>query len=610
MSKARRNRTKSASFPTAAEPSTGRRSVDDEKKKPGSGQATRETVESIVVAIILAFLFRCFLAEAFVIPTGSMAPTLQGRHKDVECEKCTHWYRVGASSEDRDDRVIEEDGLRRQNRKEYVISTTCPICRYTMTLDIDEAKHWSFSGDRILVNKFSYDLGSPQRWDIIVFKFPGNAVLNYIKRLVGLPNETLKIFRGDVYVRKDDVEDDDFHIARKPDHKLLTMLQLVDDTKHVPAQLAAADWHRWRPWATGNAKSSTWKPAGQGYVCDGESEGDQMLRYHHVFPTPEDWVNVEAGRSLTPPPSERRGRLIADFYAYNAGGVISEPPGNLSAEQRQSLDAIKKLEPRLGDHWVGDLALEASIDVQGDQGELILDLVEGGSHFQCRVDVTSGQAVLNIIGDGVTFNSADQSVSISGQTPIRAKGRYEVRFCNVDDELRLWVNEDRITFDGSAQYTRDPDSTLRPWWSQEDPGDLAPVGIGSERLAFSVDRLRVLRDIYYIASCVRPAARLDSIGDKKISAFGAPDSWHTLAAFDQFEPAIFTQKEDQFFPMGDNCPQSQDARSWTANGRDSAENNYVQRDLLIGKAVIIYWPHEWYEPVPFWPNFGRMGLIR
>jgi len=48
----------------------------------------RETVESLVVAFVLAFLFRTFEAEAFVIPTGSMSPSLQGQHKDVECTHC------------------------------------------------------------------------------------------------------------------------------------------------------------------------------------------------------------------------------------------------------------------------------------------------------------------------------------------------------------------------------------------------------------------------------------------------------------------------------------------------------------------------------------------
>ena len=62
-------------------------------------QPSRETVESIVVAVILAFLFRAFVAEAFVIPTGSMASTLMGRHIDVTCNECGFRYSCGASSE-------------------------------------------------------------------------------------------------------------------------------------------------------------------------------------------------------------------------------------------------------------------------------------------------------------------------------------------------------------------------------------------------------------------------------------------------------------------------------------------------------------------------------
>src|SRR5437016_13102001 len=58
----------------------------------------RETVESIAVAFILAFLFRSFVAEAFVIPTGSMATTLMGRHKDVQCPNCKYQYQASASA--------------------------------------------------------------------------------------------------------------------------------------------------------------------------------------------------------------------------------------------------------------------------------------------------------------------------------------------------------------------------------------------------------------------------------------------------------------------------------------------------------------------------------
>src|SRR6187200_609412 len=71
---------------------------------PVESHAIRETVESIVIAFVLAFLFRTFEAEAFVIPTGSMAPTLMGRHKDVDCPKCGYRYEVNASEEESEDR--------------------------------------------------------------------------------------------------------------------------------------------------------------------------------------------------------------------------------------------------------------------------------------------------------------------------------------------------------------------------------------------------------------------------------------------------------------------------------------------------------------------------
>jgi signal peptidase I len=48
----------------------------------------RDTVESIWIAIVLAFLLRAFLVEAFVIPTGSMAPRLMGVHRRLRCQSC------------------------------------------------------------------------------------------------------------------------------------------------------------------------------------------------------------------------------------------------------------------------------------------------------------------------------------------------------------------------------------------------------------------------------------------------------------------------------------------------------------------------------------------
>ena len=42
---------------------------------------------------------------------------------------------------------------------------------------------------------------SPQRGDIIVFKLPGQENINYVKRLLGLPGETIKVENGQVYIK-------------------------------------------------------------------------------------------------------------------------------------------------------------------------------------------------------------------------------------------------------------------------------------------------------------------------------------------------------------------------------------------------------------------------
>lgn len=55
-------------------------------------------------------------------------------------------------------------------------------------------------GEFILVSKVGYKFGEPQRGDVIVFDFPQNITQEYIKRLIGLPGDQVRIDNGDVYV--------------------------------------------------------------------------------------------------------------------------------------------------------------------------------------------------------------------------------------------------------------------------------------------------------------------------------------------------------------------------------------------------------------------------
>ena len=91
-----------------------------------SPAAIRETVESVIIAFVLAFLFRTFEAEAFVIPTGSMAPTLMGKHKDLECPMCHYRYQVSASDNQTETDEIAPRRLPRHLPDVPIYGRPCP----------------------------------------------------------------------------------------------------------------------------------------------------------------------------------------------------------------------------------------------------------------------------------------------------------------------------------------------------------------------------------------------------------------------------------------------------------------------------------------------------
>lgn len=601
-------------------------------------RARRETVESIAIAVILAFLFRAFVAEAFVIPTGSMAPTLQGRHMDVVCAQCGKQYRTGASVENVDEGVFQQfvnqfsgNGNRSNQADGEVVATTCPVCRYTMPLDkVENANQRSFNGDRILVSKFSYDLADPERWDVIVFKYPGNAKQNYIKRLVGLPNETLRIRHGNVYRRPEPAGagqgggDAGFQIVRKPPHKLAAMLQLVDDSHHVPPALTEAGWpSRWQDW--NSQEQPAWKKSdtGPGFVTTEAAAGrDAWLGYRHVVPSFRDWQQIADGR--TPQrlaDGAVRGQLITDYYEYNAG--IQDQDLDIAAEYGDPVSWRPN-----GLHWVGDLAGEFEVEVLGSSGEVLLELIEGGVHFLCRIDVTTGEATLAIDGGKHEFRSPDGVTSAKeskGSTKLRGPGRHQLKFANCDDEMRLWVDGRFIEFGGPTTYDLGG-AGERPTWSEQDAGDLEPVRIGARGVGLRVERAKVLRDVYYVA--IDYSLRADSDYDYSSATggnanlpmhsgeiqelFASPEQWAASGLFDARRAVDFRLGDQQYFPLGDNSPQSRDGRLWSSPSwqGEPYPPPYIDRRLLIGKALLIYWPHAWRRPVPFWPNFERMGLIR
>src|SRR5262249_32262856 len=155
-------------------------------QKPQESETNvKETIESILVAFILAFVFRAFVVEAFVIPTGSMAPTLMGAHLRFRCDDCGYEWTVNYSGGGDGDEVIiparanEPLGVDRSGRPiDKVFRAICPNCGYRVQrhseVDADNSATNTpvWYGDRILVLKYLYLFQKPRRWDVVVFKAP------------------------------------------------------------------------------------------------------------------------------------------------------------------------------------------------------------------------------------------------------------------------------------------------------------------------------------------------------------------------------------------------------------------------------------------------------
>ncbi len=576
----------------------------------------RETIESIAVAFILAFLFRTFVAEAFVIPTGSMATTLMGRHKDLECPNCRHEFQASASSE------CDKNGDLLPNVQ--VESVICPNCG--MPIDTREAtKYPSYKGDRIIVSKLSSD--GPKRWDVTVFRYPEEAGTNYIKRLVGLPGEVIKIQNGDLHARPIDDPSQASRILRKPPDVVLAMLRNVHDNDRTPAWMTEAGWPpRWQPcptdivslvnsgWSKDNSAPWPWPAPGpaqpgqwttddyRSFATDGAAQGEAWIRYQHYRPGPDMWHESLIFRA----PAEviQAFHLEGDWpkarETTRQALLKGKPPESLPP-LRPVLHAISDLsgynssstggsEPEHHANWVGDLAVACEVSPAEPRGEVVLELIEAGHRFRCHLHLADGSLRLTADEGKLRFESDDgqSSAEVAAKGVVPVGKPFRVLFANVDSQLLVWIDDSLVAFEGPTTYSlhvKQMDPRLSRGDETLTPADYSPVGIASLGANVRVSHVQLLRDVYYQTHMYR-------LGESD-----HPDGVEYPLRKDSKDPA-----GHQFFMLGDNSAQSQDARAWS--------RQYVDRKLLIGKALFIFWPHSWDTPLPFTPNWKRMQFIR
>jgi signal peptidase I len=214
---------------------------DNKSKKKDRVAEAAGTLEWLITAFILAFVFRAFAVEAFRIPTGSMADTLMGAHYQLRCTQCGYEFEFGYM-EGQDEVSVQ--------RMLQGPMTRCPNCGFGTNPFTEAAP--VCSGDRILVLKCIYQFMNPKRWDVVVFKNPTRPSENYIKRLIGLPGEQVQIIDGDVYIND--------QIARKPPEVQKELWMPVCDFDYQPVnpnQLQAFNGNKWTP--PFNFGASAWK---------------------------------------------------------------------------------------------------------------------------------------------------------------------------------------------------------------------------------------------------------------------------------------------------------------------------------------------------------------
>jgi signal peptidase I len=447
---------------------------------------------------------------------------------------------------------------------------------------------------------------------VTVFRYPATPQVNYIKRLIGLENETIMLRNGQVFVQKEG--SDHFEIQRKPLRALLAMLRPVDDNDYVIPAIHELGWKtRWYG-------DEHWQRSADYKSFTGTSSADEFswLKFRYITATTLDWLQLIQGR--LPEEGNQTGtpQLITDSVAYNTE-LVQYPLGprwdvfKIQTPQSGEVQMCRRLPEGLGYNWVGDLAVRCTLNVEGTEGFVALRLVKGGSYFQCDLDIASGKAVFWI-------PEVPEFEPFSVKVPIRIGHNHDVMFCNVDEEMRLIVDGKEIDTQGKGRYdalchddgllSRDRSPTVL---------DLEPAAIGlGGNTSVHIEHLKIMRNLYYISSDDPMTNNLCDLIDspfrygfsfdheesaKKILSM--PEYWTN---FGKTRRTVFKLEKDQFLMCGDNSAQSKDSRLWTSDGIPY----YVERQYLIGEAIFVFWPHGLRIPgtkIALIPNFPKMRWI-
>ena len=366
-----------------------------------------------------------------------MATTLLGRHVEATCPDCKFIFSRDAEDEN----------------SQGTAPAVCPNCGARF---VSSAAPRVLSGDRVLIDRTAFQFRRPRRWEVVAFHhLEGERQDTVVKRVVGLPSETIQIKDGDIYV--------DGRIQRKDLRQQRAMRILVHDDD------CAGPSPRWRPQEAG----SNWIRQ-HGRLVHAENTGDDIgwLVYNHAGAAGDDssksrpnnnfrisegdspiFVERKSGQSPTSFPAGPKSARITDYAFYNRG----------------------RLQRNEDIHPVADVAMSFHIEDVHGHGLLWLEASDGRDEFMAAINPGTGKYKVERNRQAVTGAAGDLPGSLRGQTV----------------EVSLFDRQFLLSIAGRTLAAVNIDTPGPPPFTEQ------PLAIGAEGLGIAVDRLRVYRDVYY-----------------------------------------------------------------------------------------------------------------
>lgn len=509
-----------------------------------------ETIQSLVVAFVLAMTFRGFAVEGFVIPTGSMAPTLLGQHFLTYSTTTGSVFPAGIdlNRPPNELSIVYDPMLGPEFDDLGRLGPRAPTLRM---------------GDRILVLKCIYPFLKPQRFDVVVFKNPtepNGESGNYIKRLIGLPGESVWLVDGDVFVGPADNADDfdGYVVQRKPEHIQRAVWQPINHSDYPPQRPETID----AGWDGSFWTGEGWDTSSRAYSTETAS------------PTMLQWNNGQ--------------RAITDWAAYNMF---------MPTARDQS--------------YTSDLRVAAAVVPEQDGLTTSLQLEARSCVFEFRID--DGRAIVRYRSQDAADDDWAQQDAAEIK-PLPAGEPTNIELWHVDQSMSLFIDGDRVAH---LEYDWRPVKRLQHSTGLLDEDNIegalatadpvpAQINWHFEGSPVTLHRVRLDRDLHYHQRRVNPN---DQKNPPKILGWG----------FATHPEHLGVLGPDHFLMLGDNSTSSLDGRYWGRPARIVAEQIddapfVVNRKLLIGKAWMVYFP----SPYPtregggarVIPDFGRLRLIR